>query len=316
MFDTRIAHISYYIPENSVPVADVVNRVNEKDIPTAFANKEAYISFIQNELGVSTLRKEDLLNDKQMLANTVEQIFTEGIVEPDDIDLIVLAQEEDQRQQANLGQFIQYEFDLNNAYVLNVSGNHCANIDYALTLASQMAQGNNSINNILILGNVKINNPLDRLVSTYGVISDGSGTMLLKKDVDGWGLKNSRIISAGRFHEVNLNRDDSLILCKYYVKTLKELIQKAGILPEQVSHIITQNANPLLINQCIEMVGLDVAKIYTANQTKYAHLDCLDFLVNLKDLTAELKGGKNEGYILSFGTGWAGSYIASLLSYN
>ena len=316
MFNSSIAHINYYIPDNCVPVEDIVNAVNSKYIPAAFTDKTAYINFIQNELKVTSVRIEDSLDDREMLINTVEKIFIDGAAAPDDIDLIILAQEEDQRQLANLGQFIQYEFALDNAYVLNINGNHCANIDHALTLASQIAEANNHINTILILGNVKIRNPADRLVGTYGILSDASGSILLRKNTNGLKLKASKTVSAGRFHEVNLNRDDALILCKYYVKTLTELLKKSNTSPGEVSHIITQNANPILINQCLEMAGLDIDKIFIANQTRYAHLDCLDFLVNLKDLSNEIAVKKNEGLILSFGTGWAGSFIASLLSYN
>ncbi|MEO6230962.1 MAG: hypothetical protein ABJB11_17675 [Ferruginibacter sp.] len=315
MFDSKIRHISYYVPENRVPIEGVISLVGDEDIPAVFPNKEAYATFIKEELNVDSIRVEDSLSDKEMLTNTVEQIFMEGVAEPEEIDLIILAQEEDQRQKLNLGQYIQYEFELNNAYVLNIDGNHCANIDHALTLASQVANNNERINNVLILGNVKVNKPKDRLVGTYGILSDGSGAMLLKKGIKGPGLKSSRIISAGRFHDVNLDRDESLILCKYYVKTIKELLDRNNIAPDDVAHIITQNANPLLINQCLEMVGLNTEKIFTANQTKYSHLDCLDFLVNLKDLSTEIEATKNEGLILSFGTGWAGSFIASFLSY-
>ncbi len=316
MFDTKIAYAGYYIPENKLPVADLINMVRDEDIPAVFANKEAYAAFIKDELKVDAIRVEENLDDRDMLANTVEQIFIDGMVDPGEIDLVILAQEEDQRQILNLGQYIQYEFEMDNAYVLNLDGNHCANIDHALTLASQIANKNERINNILILGNVKVEKPVSRLVGSYGVLSDGSGAMLLKKNAGGPGLMSSRAVSAGRFHEVNLNRDDSLILCKYYVKTLRELLERSNIGPEAVTHIITQNANPLLINQCLEMVGLDVAKVFSANQTKYSHLDCLDFLVNLKDLVTEIEITKKEGLILSFGTGWAGSFISSLLSYD
>lgn len=315
MFDTKVAHISYYVPENELPVSEFLKSVEQQDIPAVFDSKDAYTNFIKEELKVNAIRVEESLSDQEMLTNTVEQIFMEGTTDPEEIDLIILAQEEDQRQKLNLGQFIQYEFGINNAYVLNIDGNHCANIDHALTLASQVANNNERINNVLVLGNVKINKPQDRLVGTYGILSDGSGAMILKKSRKGLGLKSSRIISAGRFHDVNLDRDESLILCKYYVKTIKELLDRNNITPDDVAHIITQNANPLLINQCLEMVGLDTEKIFTANQTKYSHLDCLDFLVNLKDLSTEIEATKNEGLILSFGTGWAGSFIASFLSY-
>ncbi len=315
MPEIKIAHISYYIPESKLAIGDLIKLVFDEDVPKLFPNKEAYGAFIKNDLNVDAVRIEETMSDKEMLANTVEQIFTAEAAEPGEIDLVILAQEEDQRQTLNLGQYIQYEFELNNAYVINIDGNHCANIEHALKLATQIANKNEQINNVLILGNVKVAKPAHRLVGTYGVLSDGSGTILLKKDAKGPGLQSSRAISAGRFHEVNLNRDDSLILCKYYVKTLKELLQRSQVTPDAVTHIITQNANTLLINQCLEMAGLDTEKIFTANHTKYAHLDCLDFLVNLKDLTAELEEKRNDTLILSFGTGWAGSFIGSLLSY-
>ncbi len=315
MFDIKIEHINYYVPENLLLIKDLLGMIREKEIPVAFANKEAYGDFIRNELKIDAIRVEDKLEDKEMLTNTVEQLFIDGAAEPGDIDLIILAQEEDQRQKLNLGQYIQYEFALDNAYVLTLSGNHCANIDHALTLASQLANRNENINNVLILGNVKVTKLTDRLVGTYGVVSDGSATVLLRKNGKGPALKSSRILSAGRFHDVNLNRDDSLILLKYYVKSIRELLERSGISPNEISHIITQNANPLLVNQCLEMAGMDVNKIFSANQTRYSHLDCLDFLVNLKDLMVEIETTKNEGLILSFGTGWAGSFISSILSY-
>ncbi|MBC7886383.1 MAG: hypothetical protein H7Z13_00735 [Ferruginibacter sp.] len=315
MYDLKIAEISYYVPENKVSIPDFIEMVRDEDIPSVFPNKEAYAAFVIAELKVNAIRVEDKLEDKEMLTNTVEDIFVAAATEPGEIDLVILAQEEDQRQKKNLGQYIQYEFDLNNAYVLNLDGNHCANIDHALTLASQIAHKNERINNILILGNVKIDNPVNRLVGTYGVLSDGSGAMLLKKNGKGPALKSSRIISAGRFHEVNLNRDDSLILCKYYVKTLRELMERSNVTADAVAYIVTQNANPILINQCLQMAGLDIEKVFSANQTKYSHLDCLDFLVNVKDLMKEIEANKNEGLILSFGTGWAGSFISSFLSY-
>ena len=316
MFDIRIAHLNYYVPENCVAIGDLLESVTDSQIPSVFGGREAYASFIVNDLQVKSVRIEDKLEDKEMLTNTVEKIFVDGAAEPGEIDVIILAQEEDQRQTLNLGQYIQDEFGLENAYVITLSGNHCANIDHALTIASQISNKNNDINNVLILGNVKVTNTVDRLVGTYGIVSDGSGSILLRKDGKGPGFVNSRILSAGRFHEVDLNRDNSLILLKYYVRSLKELLQRSKIDPAEISHIITQNANPLLVNQCLEIAGLDTDKIFIQNQTRYSHLDCLDFLVNLKDLMTQMDNSKEEGLILSFGTGWAGSFISSILAYN
>lgn len=311
----KTAHLSYYVPENRVSIRNLLDSVAEKDIPASFESKEAFGDFIREELKIEEIRIEDKLSDQEMLTNTVEKIFVDAAAEPREIDLIVLAQEEDQRQKLNLGQYIQYEFGMDNAYVLSLSGNHCANIDHALTLSTQISKANENIRNILILGNVKVTSLKDRLVGTYGVLSDGSGTMLLRKDGKGPRLVDSCALSAGRFHETDVNRDDSLILMKYYVKALRDVLAKTGIGTADISHIITQNANPVLTNQCLEMAGLDPEKIFMENQTRYSHLDCLDFLVNLKDLVTSIESSKEKGFILSFGTGWAGSFISSILSY-
>ena len=316
MVDTKIAYINYYIPADEVPVKDYLNTIGDENIPKAFSNKDAYAGFIKDELNVETIRIEEELKDHEMLVNTVEQLFIDGAADPSDIDLVILAQEEDQRQKLNLGQYIQHEFELNNAYVLTISGNHCANIDHAINLATQLGNNNDKLNNILILGNVKINKPVDRLVGTYGILSDGAGVMLLNKSEKGLALKDCRAVSAGRFHDINLDRDDSLILLKYYIKTIKELLEKAGVTNAEVDHIITQNANPLLITQSLHIAGLDVGKIFSENKSRYAHLDCLDVLVNLKDLIKQLEANQSTGQVVSFGTGWAGSFISSLYAYN
>ncbi|MEO6722619.1 MAG: hypothetical protein ABIN67_19775 [Ferruginibacter sp.] len=316
MPDTKIAYINYYMPSNKVSVKDYLGTIGDDDIPRAFPGKDAYAEFIKEELEVEAIRVEDKLRDQEMLVNTVEQLFIDGAADPTDIDLIILAQEDDQRQKLNLGQFIQYEFELNNAYVLTVSGNHCANIDHAINLATQLGNKNDRLNNILILGSVKIDNPVHRLVGTYGIISDGAGVMLLNKGDKGLTLQDCKAVSAGRFHDINLDRDDSLILLKYYVKTIKELLGQASVTDGAIDHIITQNANPLLITQALHMAGLDVVKIFSENKSRYSHLDCLDVLVNLKDLIKQLEANHSQGQVLTFGTGWAGSFISSLYAYN
>jgi len=196
MPETKIAYINYYIPSNEVSIKDYMSTIGDDNIPKAFAGKDAYAEFIKDELEVEAIRVEDKLKDQEMMVNTVEQLFIDGAADPADIDLVILAQEDDQRQKLNLGQYIQYEFELNNAYVLTVSGNHCANIDHAISLATQLGKKNDQLNNILILGSVKIDKPANRLVGTYGILSDGAGVMLLNKGEKGLTLKDCRAVSA------------------------------------------------------------------------------------------------------------------------
>lgn len=315
MNNIGIKHIKYFVPDTELTVDDLLESIPADKIPIPFSGKHEYAEFIRNELKVNAIRVETTLKDFEMLTNTVEKLIVDEDIEPDKIDLILLAQEPGQRQKKNLAQYIQYEFDIKNAYIINVSGNSCANIDHALTLANNIAKGNNAINNILILGNVKIEDPVKRLVGTYGLISDGSGVMLVTKEVTNLRFVDSSILSSGRFHHAELNQNDFLILLKFYNKCIDNLLQKTGVQIENIKDVIIQNANPMLITQSLKHFGIDSSKIFSQNRTRYAHVDCLDFVFNLKDLINSYET-ERESLILSFGLGISGSFISSLLSYN
>lgn len=317
MNETGIKQIKYYVPDTKISVSDLLESIPDGNIniPMSFSGKQEYTSFIRNELKVDQICIESTLKDFEMLASTVEQLFIDKAIEPEQIDLILLAQESGQRQKQNLAQYIQYEFDIKNAYIINISGNYCANVDYALTLANTMCKGNEEINNVLIMANVKIDDPAKRLAGTYGIISDGSGAMLVGKGFAGVRFLDSSIVSSGLFHRGELNPNDFLVLLKLYIKCIDRLLHKTGVKAENIHDVIIQNANPLIITQGLKYFGIDSSRIFDANKFRYAHVDCLDLLVNLKDLI-DLRQNRHDGLVLSFGLGVAGSFISSLFSFN
>jgi len=308
--NTAITYINYFVPENSMSIDDLLSDVDEDKIPTAFDSKSSYKTFVNDVLKIDEIRVNDD-DDEEMLYSIVDHMIDEDIVEPEEIDIILLAQEYDQRQKENIGQFIQDEFDMENAFIINVTGNYCANLDHAVNLANELLNSNTRFNNILILGSVSITDPNDRIVGTYGVLADGAGVILMQKYKSGPRLIETSIISNGAFHDVDLNVDNSLVHCKYYIKCMSDLLTNANISADRIDQVIIQNANSLMVSQCIASLDIDNSKIFNDNLTKYGHLDCLDFLVNLKDVLEKIPKS-NDSYIMTFGTGWAGTYIASL----
>lgn len=305
-----LAHVACYVPADTLPVEQLVERLRPDKMPKAFATRDDYLRFIREVLALAAVRVEPRLSDREMLATVVEELFAGG-VDPDEIGLILLAQEPDQLQHENLGQYVQFEFALDRAYVVNVGGNHCANIEHALALGKTLLAGDPGLDSILVLGSVKLDQVDERIVGTYGLLADGAGAAVLRRDGPGVRLLDQRVLCNGRFHDVDLDRDDSLLHFKYYVRCMQELLERSGTAPGEVAHVLTQNANTLLFSQCLSAVGVDTERIFRDNLTRYGHLDCLDFLVNLKDLLARHDPGPGER-ILSFGTGWAGTYIATL----
>ncbi len=144
--------------------------------------------------------------------------------------------------------------------------------------------------------------------------------MLVSRDRFGDGKYNLRlrdkvVISSARLHDVDINEDNSIVHCISYVKCISDLIKKTSINDNNIERILIQNANPLMITQCIASAGLDKNKIFTENTGKYGHMDYVDFTINLKDILDEGITDKDR-YILTFGTGHTGSYVSCLFGYN
>jgi 3-oxoacyl-[acyl-carrier-protein] synthase-3 len=311
----KISNIAYYVAPDSMGVEELIQGADNDKVPTAFESKGAYTTFLQQDLNMHTIRVEKNMSDEDMLLTAVEEILNESGIDPASINVIILAQEAERRQQDNLGQFIQHELDIDNAYVLNICGNHCSNVDHALLLVKQLMKGDENLENVLIMGSVNIEDHNERIIGTYGLLSDGAAAMLITRNGGGPELIEAVSFSKGSFHNVDLNKDESLLHCKYYVHCIDALLEKSGLKPDDIKQVITQNANTLLISQCLDALGINPAKIFQDNLRRYGHLDCLDIMINLKDLTeqSELESGS---HVLTFGTGWAGSYIASIIRLN
>jgi 3-oxoacyl-[acyl-carrier-protein] synthase III len=249
-----------------------------------------------------------------MVGGLLAKMFDQRQIQPAEIDLVILAQEPALSRMRNLAQFIQYSYKMSGAYVMHTSGNLCTNIEVALDTACTLIESRQDLNNILIIGAIKVEKPENRIIGTYGIYGDGAGIMLVSRRDSKIKLLDSEIFCDGSFYKIDLNADYTTIHSRNYLVSINGLIGRNSLEDEMIDKIIVQNANPLLVSQCITLAGLDNDKIFSGNFGKYGHLDCLDFLVNLKDAARD-NPEPGEKLILSVGIGWAGTYVSSLLSY-
>lgn len=310
-----VTYLDYYIPGEELPVESFLDTLTPGAIPGSFKDKQEYAWFIENILKLKSIRVETKLDETGMVGGLLERMFETQDIKPGDIDLIIFAQDLEYVRQRNLAKCLQHQHGMKNAFTVNVTGNHCANIDVALKLVNSMSQEKSNLNHVLIVGVKKNNSVDDRIFGTYGILGDGAGIMVVSNKPGKYRLNliDSVVISDGSFHNVDLNTDTSVVHCQNYVKCIADLLEKNALNPDKIEKVVIQNANPLMISQCLASKGLTNDRIFADNQGKYGHLDCLDFLINLKDiLDGQMKN--KDGYILSFGTGYAGTYISSLLS--
>lgn len=314
-----ITYIDYYIPGEELLIGDFLEAIAVQSIPSSFKNKEEYKMFLENILKLKSIRIETKQDEVSMIGGLVEKLFDSAKVKPEDIDIIISTQERLQGPQPNMGKFIQYKYKMGNSYVIAVMGNHCANIETSIYLANSILHTYPSVKNIMVLTSEKMETNDQRVYGTYAVVGDAAGIILLSRDTPPDEkypiiLRDCVSISNAKLYNASVNDDNMIAHCFSYIKCLSELINKNSITDNHIEKILIQNANPLMVTQCIASAGLNKNKIFTKNQGKYGHLNYVDFPINLKDIVDEGIVAKDK-YILTFGLGTLGSYVSCLLSF-
>lgn len=304
-----------YCPGDSLSVADLLTHVELTTLPTGFQRIADYQLFAESVLNTKAVVIEKDLDEGGMLGELLDKLFLTEIVRPAEVDLVIMAKEAktDFNYRHNLGQALLHQYGMTNAYVLNVSGNHCANAEVALGLADHLLKGSTSLSNILILTCTKTEHPADRIIGTYGILGDGAGLLLRRRSGNAFQLIDQEICCNPALHIIDLNKDNSLWHAKYQSKCISTLLRRNRVEVGCIRKIVIQNANPLLIMHSLNEIGLTPEKVFDDNFGRYGHLDSVDFILNLKDLlnSGEVNSGE---WVLTFNMGWAGTYICSLLS--
>ena len=306
-----VKQIELYIPDKFVPIEDIIDQVSEQAIPQDFSTKEEYTKYCQLMLGLHQISIEEVMEIDEMLEESLKKLFDNGTVKPEDIDLLIFAQEPEIKQKENLVHYFQYKFKMNNAAILTIMGHHCANVPVAISIADSMAAKDRSLQNVLILTGTSIKNESmdNRLIGTYGVLGDAAGSLLLNYEgnihIDAQG-----IATKGRYYQANSFGQDPLLHFKGFTNSIKKLNQLAKIEDSLIDHILVANASTVLASQVLEFSAISTLKIAKDNFGKYGHLDCVDFMLNMKSVL------DSEAYtnvsILTMDIGLAGSYVTSL----
>lgn len=306
-----IAYSDYYIPSHTLSVPGFLAQVSDAAIPAVFAARSEYADFIASVLGLESIRVEPELDEKAMLSRLLAGMFDRQAVRPGEVDLILVLQETRSDPRENVGQFLQHKFSMANAMVVNLSGNHCANLDVAIKLATALC--GQTAHNIVILSATRARDTDSRVVGTYGILGDAAGVVLVQQQAGEVVLHDCQVISKGMLHQADMAKDNTLIHAKYIRKGIADVLKRNQLTPDRIDRVLIQNANPMLLIHVLTEAGFDPATILTANVGRYGHLDTVDLLVNLRSLR-EQPAGAGPRLILALGMGWAGTYVTSLLT--
>ncbi len=309
-----ISQIEYYIPSQKLSIKQFITEVNKESIPKEFKSSSQYADFINEFLNLESIRIEPRLEAHEMIEQVVKNAINKNKFKPEDIDMIVFVPGAYTPKFENIGHYIQHKFKMTNAFVLDIGGNDCVNIEMAVKICSDLVNASNDLDNILIVAAAKVDTLDERIVGNYGIFGDASGLILINSESPQIKFLDLVNVCNGELYEANLENVHIVKHCQYAIKCLNKLILRNQLEDNSVSDVIIQNANPLLMKQCLNSKGFSENLIFTKNLSKYGHLNQLDFLVNLKDLVDQNKGVSHRK-VISAGTGWAGSYVSTLMSY-
>lgn len=304
-----IIHLDYLIPETKISVEEVIQSMDDTTMPTFFKTKEDAISFYENILHLKDVADAKDRTEIHLFDELINRNIAEKKVIPSEIDLIIVIDDALQRgtRIENFGQYIQHTYGFSKADVLVLSGNHCSNVEYAITYAELMLKSE-SINNILIVAANKVEQKSERVIENYAIMGDGVGIVVLSsKEEKGIKINGSHSLTYGAFYEANLAEISPILLYKNYALCISGLLKKYKISPSIFSEIILQNANVSAILECFKSLGFKTKKMNLDHISKYGHIDCVDFIINLKRVID--KKPASETKIISFGNGYAGSNI-------
>lgn len=269
-----IQYSDYYVPEESVSVEELFSEITEESLSPFFKDKEEAIQFFKKEVGYKDVF---LTNDKEteltMVCSLIDKLFLNRICRPNDIDALILVQE---NPTYSLGKEIQYQYGLRGPLILNLSGNECANFEYALYTANIILATDPDINNILIAGSVKHPTFSHRVTNKFSLNGDASGIMLVNREQKKWKYNDSLMTN------FNVNPSKPLDITKSVIHFEQLLQRLPSDVLEQPYTLILQNANVSVLEYILEKCGFDIKNVFQTPR-QYNHLYTLDLLVNTTD---------------------------------
>lgn len=309
-----LMYMDYYIPEDKISIEQLLEDVDECYFPTAFPDKEEYTLFAESVLNLDHIRITKDLDSKDMVNGLIKKMFTMISVIPSEIDFVITTQDAGEDYTKNFGQYLINEYNLSNATTVNISGNHCANLDVAFSIADKFIKSGKDY--VLVIDILKVKSSKNRIIGSYGILGDSSGILLFSSTNSIITLIDTYTLVNGKLFDADLNKDYSMLHIKYYLSGIQKLRSRHQSEFLNLRSIIVQNANPLLITQAIKLSGLDTGLIFTENFGLFGHMNSLDFLINLKSVVQDNLFLNAGDCVLSIGVGWAGTYVFTLLKIN
>jgi 3-oxoacyl-[acyl-carrier-protein] synthase-3 len=307
----------YYLPSKILTNQDLEQMVETSD------------SWIYSKVGIRERRiagPHEATSDLALRA--AQEALSNAGVEPEEIDLIVLATSSPDMIQPATAAIVQGKLGALNSAAFDVSA-VCAGFVYGMTVAWSMMQANPSYKRALVIGAETYSRILDWTDRTTCVyFGDGAGAVVLGKQAgelgiqttflknDGRGAGAIRYLGGGSRHPASLEtlaqkmhrfemngREVWNFATEACPLSIRKVVSDAGLNLSDIDWVIAHQANINIIRHSLADLGIPMEKTYTTIE-KYANTAGASIPITLAEAHAKGLFKKGDKIVLvGFGGG-------------
>lgn len=323
-----ITGTGYYVPERIMTNDEIATFLDTSD------------AWIYSKTGIHARRiaaPHEATSD--LAVESSRRALQSAGVRVEDVDLIVLATSTPDMIQPSTAAIVQGRLGAVNAAAFDVSA-VCAGFAYAMTVAYSMMVANPAYKQVLVIGAETYSRILDwKDRKTCVFFGDGAGAVVLSDVPAGTGVRSTFLMNDGRKADVihfaaggsrhpasletlekNMHRfvmDGHQVwdfAIKAFPDAVRRVVASAGDRMEDVSLVISHQANINIIRHALEELGLAMDKTFT-NLDRYGNTSGASIPIALAEARENRRLAKGDNLVL-VGFGGGLSYGAVYLKWS
>ena len=280
---TKIVGTGIALPEKVLTNFDLEKMVDTSD------------EWITTRTGIKERRIAEKETVTELATKASLQALQNAGINPKELDLIILATLTPEKRFPSTACLVQAKLGAQKVYSFDISA-ACSGFIYALDVADSFIKAGKA-KRVLVIGAEKLSEAVDWTDrSTCVLFGDGAGAVVVEASQDSSDVLASVMYSEGSLEELlyadrcGYIRMKGRELFKFAVRAMeeacREVLNKAGVSPEEVSLLIPHQANVRIINALAEKLGLPQEKVYI-NIHKYGNTSAASIPIALHEAISE-----------------------------
>lgn len=291
--------------------------------------------WITTRTGIKERRilKEKGAGTSFMAIRAAKNLFEKHGVNPEEIDLVILASATPDMPVASTGVYVATQIGAVNAFAFDLQA-ACSSFLYGMSTAAAYIQSGR-YKKVLLIGADKMSSIIDYTDrATCIIFGDGAGAVLFEPNEEGLGLQDEILRSDGIGREyLKIDAGGSILpasketvenglhtvfqdgktVFKYAVSGMadvsEKIMQRNHLSHDDVNWLVAHQANKRIIDATAERMGLDESKVLI-NIHRYGNTTSATLPLVLCDFEKQLKKGDNIVFA-AFGGGftWGAIYL-------